>query len=152
MDITTTRPRDRCLRRPGFTLVEILIVVVILSILAALVVPKFVSAAGESRENSIKANLWRMRTQLELYKQEHDGYPSLANFEDQMTLASKADGSTAAIGTSGYPFGPYLPKIANNSETGTNTVTNGAVGTSAWYYDETPGDLLANHSAPARAW
>ena len=137
----------------GFTLVEVLIVVVILGIMAAIVVPQFLSAADDSRESAIKANLHRTRTQLEIYKEDHlNLYPTLAGIADQMTLASKPDGSTAPKGTPGFDFGPYLQTFPNNPSTNTNTVANGAVGTSAWYYDETTGDFHANDSAGSRAW
>lgn len=137
----------------GFTLVEILIVVSILGILAALVVPQFSSAADTSRENSAKVTIYRIRQQLELYKQQHAGqWPSLANFEAQMVQASNLDGDTAAPGTPGYPFGPYLQSLPDNPATNTNTVTGGEPGTSAWYYDPATGDFRANHSAEAREY
>mgnify|MGYP006268422347 CR=1 FL=1 len=132
---------------------EILIVVSILGILAALVVPQFSSAADTSRENSAKVTLYRIRQQLELYKQQHGGdWPSLANFEAQMVQATNAQGETAAPGTPGYPFGPYLQSMPDNPATSTSTVTDGAPGTSAWFYDPDTGDFRANHSAEARAF
>ncbi|MEM9346690.1 MAG: prepilin-type N-terminal cleavage/methylation domain-containing protein [Planctomycetota bacterium] len=140
-------------RRRAFTLVEILVVVVILGILAAIVVPQFSSAAEDTKESAVKQNLLRMRNQIELYRQEHNGsYPTLANFIDQMTLASDQTGATAAIGTPGYPLGPYLQKIPTNPYTDTVPISDGAAGTSAWYYDETTGHLAPNDSTERRAW
>lgn len=137
----------------GFTLVEILVVVVILGILAGIVLPQFSNATDESKESAMLGNLKQMRTQIELYRTEHDGsYPTLADFIDQMTLASDRDGATAAIGTAGYPLGPYLPRIPQNPYTDTVPIGDGAVGTSAWYYDETTGHIAPNDSADRRAW
>ena len=54
--------------KSGFTLVEILIVVVILGILAAIVIPQFTDASQEAKTNSDKSNLSALRSQLELWK------------------------------------------------------------------------------------
>lgn len=135
----------------AFTLVEILIVVVILGILAALVIPQFSSAAAMSRENSIRMDLHRMRAQIEIYRQQHNSTPpSLANFADQMTKSSTADGDTAEVGTSGYRFGPYIQSVPLNPTTNTRTVSEGAVGSSGWYYNETTGDFRANDSEASK--
>lgn len=144
--------------RRGFTLVEILIVVTILGILAAIVIPQYSNATDQSKENAVKANLFRVRQQIEVYRHEHnDAYPAFANFVDQMTLASNVNGDTAAVGTAGYPYGPYLPKLPANPFTDTDALSNtsiggGGVGSSAWFYDETNGDFAANSSATHREW
>ena len=141
-------PTRHGLNARAFTLVEILIVVVILGILAAMVIPQFSNAAESSKETALKQDLFRVREQIELYRQYHSGNPpTLTDFIDQMTLASDQDGNTAAPGTSGYPYGPYLPSIPRNPFTDTVPLGAGAVGTSAWYYDETTGHIAANDSA-----
>ncbi|MEM9415589.1 MAG: prepilin-type N-terminal cleavage/methylation domain-containing protein [Planctomycetota bacterium] len=151
-------PRPRSKQHQGlvgraFTLVEILIVVVILGILAAIVIPQFTTAAESSKESALKQDVFRFREQIELYKVHHNGEPpTLAGFIDQMTMATDADGNTAAPGTAGYPYGPYLPGIPRNPFTDTIPIGDGAIGTSAWYYDETTGAIHANDSAEHRAW
>ena len=136
---------------PGFTLLEVLIVVIILGLLAALVVPQFTSAAGGTRESSIRTNLFRVRSQIEIYKQQHGGsLPTLVNFINQMTKASNMKGETAEPGTNGFDFGPYIREIPINSNTSTNNVGNGQVGTSAWHYDEVTGNFHANDSDETR--
>ena len=57
----------------GFTLVEILIVVVILGILASIVVPQFVSATTEATKTHIQRNLQEISNQVEVYKGNHAG-------------------------------------------------------------------------------
>jgi len=139
--------------RRGFTLVEIMIVVILIALLAAMVLPQFVGAAAESRENSLKMNLFRIRTQIEVYREQHQGQnPSLANFEAQMTMASNEAGETAPVGTDGYRLGPYLRAVPPNPETGGKQIGGGEPGTSDWYYDETTGHFAANHDAEAREW
>ena len=64
-------------RKAGFTLVEILIVVIILGILAAIVIPQFTSASQDARKNSLTSQLQTLRSQIELYKLQHlDQLPS----------------------------------------------------------------------------
>lgn len=139
--------------RRGFTLVEILVVVVILGILAAIVVPQFSNAAEDSKSSALKQDMFRIRQQIELYANHHNGgYPTLANFIDQMTLVSDVNGNTAAIGTAGYNYGPYLPYIPRNPFTDTVPIGDGAVGTSAWYYDESTGHIAPNDSTEHRTW
>jgi len=142
-----TKPTPMHPGRSGFTLIEILVVVVILGILAAIVIPQFTSAAAESRDNSIKMSVHRISQQIEIYKQEHDGeLPSLANFAEQLTMATNSSGQAAAVGTSGYDLGPYIREVPINPKTGTNTVDDGEIGSSAWYYNETTGEFRANDS------
>lgn len=52
----------------GFTLVEILIVVVVIGILAAIVVPQFTDAASQARATSMHTQLISMRNQIEVYR------------------------------------------------------------------------------------
>src|SRR5262249_33090797 len=113
----------------------------ILGILAAIVVPQFSQASSDAQLNSLMSNLQVMRGQLELYKIQHNStYPTLANFTAEMTTKTNVDGST----TGSPSLGPYIQKVPNNPFTNTNTVTKGALGTSAWYYDDTNGQFTAN--------
>ena len=58
---------QRCARaRQAFTLIEILIVVVILGILAAMVIPQFVDVTDKAHEANVKAQLQTVRAQIEL--------------------------------------------------------------------------------------
>jgi len=62
-------------RRRGFTLIEILIVVVILGILAAIVIPQFSSASNEAAVSSVRSQLQTLRSQVELFRVQNNGYP-----------------------------------------------------------------------------
>ena len=132
-------------RRGAFTLVEILIVVVILGILAAIVVPQFSSAAQESRQSSMEQSIHRIRQQVEVYAAQHGGeYPTDAStFEAQMTEPTNAAGQ--APGANEQVFGPYIRDIPRNPFTGGITVGEGEPGESDWYYAQ--GEFRANDSA-----
>jgi general secretion pathway protein G len=60
----------------GFTLIEILVVVTILGILAALVVPQLMSYPDEARMTRAKQDIQALRTALDLYRMDNFGYPS----------------------------------------------------------------------------
>ncbi len=65
--------------KKAFTLVEVLIVVAILGILAAIVIPQFQSHSQEAKEAAAKDNLRILRNAIELYAAQHNdvapGYP-----------------------------------------------------------------------------
>ena len=114
-------------KKGGFTLVEILIVVIILGILAAIVIPQFTSASQDARKNSLTSQLQTIRSQIELYKLQHlDKLPPVLQAGTgwtDLTNQSKADMSTGA--TTAFPFGPYLQADPVNP---LNSVNQTAVG------------------------
>ncbi|UCC22677.1 MAG: prepilin-type N-terminal cleavage/methylation domain-containing protein [Planctomycetota bacterium] len=117
--------------KSGFTLVEILIVVVILGILAAIVIPQFTSASTEAKESALVSDLQSVRSQIELYKIHHnDNVPGTQGetFVVAMTSLTNQDG---VVDTSGgtdpaYRFGPYMREIPINPFNDLNTVSEGA--------------------------
>lgn len=60
----------------GFTLIEILVVVVILGILAAIVVPKFMSRPEQARLVKVKQDILAIQSALDLYKLDSGIYPT----------------------------------------------------------------------------
>jgi general secretion pathway protein G len=63
-------------RRVGFTLIEILVVVVILGILAGLVVPRIVDQPEKARQTKARMQIESLETALRLYKLDNGYYPS----------------------------------------------------------------------------
>ena len=146
-----TRTPDRA---AGFTLVELLIVVVILAILAAVVIPQINNASGEAKESALRASLATVRQAISLYRVQHNetypGQAGWAQFVTQLTTATLADG------TPGTKYGPYLRnEFPNNAVTGTATGTTVATmpasptGSEAWIYCTTDGQLRANLAGAA---
>ncbi|MBX3374404.1 MAG: prepilin-type N-terminal cleavage/methylation domain-containing protein [Phycisphaeraceae bacterium] len=69
----------------AFTLIEILIVVVILGILAAIVIPQFTSASEDAQASSVQSQLQTVRGQVELFRVQNGSYPDFnANGWDQL--------------------------------------------------------------------
>ncbi len=144
------------MRNAGFTLVEILIVVIILGILAAIVIPQFTEASNDARESALASDLQTVRSQNELYKVQHlERYPSVdedgaadtGNFVARMTGRTDQDGKINAAGV----FGPYLQKYPSNPfvTSGADAVTFGtadpAPGTgNGWYFNTSTGKFSAN--------
>src|SRR3954470_19742057 len=100
--------------RKGFTLIEILIVVIILGILAAIVIPQFTSASTEARQGNLKSQLQTLRSQIALYKLQHrDIPPTLTNFWTVMT--TKTDDTGAVNATAALnKYGPYYDAAVVN--------------------------------------
>jgi general secretion pathway protein G len=148
----------------GFTLVELLIVVVILGILAAIAIPQFANSSRDAQLTSLQTNLSVLRNAVEYYKFQHasrypgypagGGSPDPAAFVAQLTLASRPDGATAVVGTTGYDLGPYLKEaLPVNPVNGLATVKvlddatafpTAADGATGWIFKPLTGKLRAN--------
>jgi len=142
-------------RKSGFTLVEILIVVIILGILAAIVIPQFTNASQDARKNSLTSQLQTMRSQVELYKLQHlDQNPtglntagSIASTVAWAEMLVKTNNDQTTTGTPN--FGPYLQGAPANPLNGSSSVLvvtsdktlGGASGatTEGWIFNKTDG-------------
>ena len=112
-------------KKTGFTLVEILIVVIILGILAAIVIPQFTNASNDARQSSLASQLQTVRGQVELYKLQHtDQWPTDNKLITGTILWSMLTGTSNPDGTTPGNLGPYLQQAPTNplSPTATNTV------------------------------
>jgi general secretion pathway protein G len=146
------RPRNA----DAFTLVEILIVVVILGILAAIVVPQFSNASQTARENTMKDDLRYLRTQIGCYQAQHDSVaPGVkADFVSEMTMFTNDSGATQAAGDATHKFGPYLLSMPANPLNGLTTIklstdadlTTDVDGLTGWIYNASTQQIIANQT------
>ena len=139
------------MNRKAFTLVEILIVVIILGILAAIVIPQFSEASDDARLSSMVSDLQTVRCQLELYRVEHGIYPDGVDstaWVAQLTGKTMKDG-TAWDNTVGTDYGPYMQIFPTNPFNDLSDVAfGGAAGdnSTGWRFDSTTGKFAANDS------
>lgn len=118
-------------RQEGFTIVELLIVIVVIGILAALVITTFTGIQQRARNTERETDIKAMHGQVEAYYAENGYYPTLAVLVaplpglDAEALMAPGTGATevdaAAATTTKYQ---YNPTPANCDNTGTNLCTD----------------------------
>jgi prepilin-type N-terminal cleavage/methylation domain-containing protein len=126
--------------KKAFSLVELLIVVAVIGILAAMVVPKVQDYSKQAKEATAKENLLTLRAAIELYASQHNGIPpgypnnNVSNPPNQLTFilqlvrATNAAGAVGDRGMAGFAYGPYLSKWPNNPFNNVGAATMVGVG------------------------
>lgn len=149
--------------RRGFTLIELMIVIIVIAILALIVIPKLASASRKAKESSMRANLNMIRNALEQFQSDTGYYPN--TLESLVCAAADAvgyDGSATVAVTTTYK-GPYMRQqggIGTNNGIPRNpfitSATAETAGTAApssattpstaahWVYDKAAGKVWPN--------
>ncbi len=161
-------------RGRGFTLVELLIVVIILAILAGIVIPQFAASTDDANRAAYETNLANLRAVVELYRQQHGEYPGAnasgtvtcvngtnqtgaagtASLEQQLTLYTDQNGNACTgFDSTTFRFGPYLRDGLPSNPLGTSgavtVVSTGVLGlttsgTGGWRFDSVTGELIGD--------
>ncbi len=152
----------------AFSLLEILIVVAVLGILAAIVIPQMQGQSVAAKESAAKDTLHIWRTQIELYKMQHGGLApgykigftglrsdaSVGELVNQFAGTSTDKGVAVAsqTPTAPYLYGPYLKAIPKNPFNNLNTIEYvadsdtfaSANGSTGWLYKRATAEIRLN--------
>lgn len=133
-------------RRGGFTLVELVVVVLILGILAAIAAPKIINNSDKASDSSIAATLAAIRDAIELYKAERNG-----------KLPTAADGTAPTVTDFKNALDPYLRgtgfpivKVGGLNSSNVKISNTGPTVTGAgegWSYNYLTGEIIINSNA-----
>ncbi len=131
--------------RGGFTFVEFVIVAVIVTVLAATILPQCSSSSKEAKMSNLAFNLRSVRSQLEKYKEQHQGHfptaASSAEFATQIALYLEG----------GIPVNPFNGSATVAIIQG-NTPPAGPTGSNdGWQYSSAQGWFYPNDSEYFRA-
>jgi general secretion pathway protein G len=124
---------EKARRRRGFTLVELLVVIVVLAVLAAIVLPKFMNSSKRSKESALRSDLKILRNAVGLFQTDTLAYPKQLSDLAATAPPPKGldkDGNEVAI-IPGDWHGPYLQDAPNDPIGGaafTYSVAAGSVG------------------------
>ena len=89
--------------RGGFTLIEIMVVIVILAMLAALVGPRLMGRTDDAKVTDARVQIKNIETALKLYKLDNGSYPST-----EQGLSALVDKPTVGVIPKSYKEGGYL--------------------------------------------
>lgn len=123
--------------RRGFTLIELIVVVVVLGILAAVAAPKFTNQADQARENAAKQTLAVVRNALELHRTENGGYPAAAGVAAAVEVYIRGDFPGPGIGTKAAATGVFAT-TADPPTAAAGAATDG------WLYNAATGNIWIN--------
>jgi len=99
-------PAHSVRRSRGFTLIEIMVVIVILGVLAALVVPKVMSRPDEARVVAARQDIASLMQALKLYRLDNRRYPTT-----EQGLAALVSKPTLAPVPEGWKSGGYIERL-----------------------------------------
>lgn len=94
----------------GFTFIEIMVVVAILAILAALVVPRIMGRTDDAKRTAVKVQIRNIEGALQLYKLDNGVYPS-----SEQGLRALVEKPSVGVAPKKWKIGGYLPKLPEDA-------------------------------------
>jgi len=121
--------------KKGFTLIELMIVIGVISIITAIVIPRYSDTTSEAKVANVRSNLANLRTAIQMYQIKNEGYPDFEDNHDDLGDFS------------GFYSKSKLPETPSYSGMGeTNSVSSKRTDEGGWLYSKETGDLYANLS------
>jgi general secretion pathway protein G len=121
--------------RHGFTLVELLVVIVVLAVLAAIVLPRFMNSSRRSKESALRSDLKLLRNAVSLFNADTGTYPKLLTDLSSTTAPTTATakgldntGTETSYSPSDW-HGPYIQDLPKDPISGTDYTYSTASGT-----------------------
>ena len=139
--------------RPAFTLVEILIVVILLAIISSIVVPQYWDVTIQAATSNLKENLSKIRAHIQVYRNQHAGYPHGDRLAGQMTKCTDFQGNVVAARDDTHIYGPYIEQMPANPISNLRTVRHTSSAAErfsppgvdgGWWYNEVTGEFYAD--------
>ena len=128
----------------GFTLIELMIVVAIIGILAAIAIPKFADLVTKSKESAVKGSLGSIRSAISIYYSDTEGiFPTLSTTTNDGVSSSLTTGAKY-LKAMPYAQVPTPGNHTNNQgEYDRATVSDAGANTAIWWYAGS-GELYVN--------
>ena len=133
-----------CKLRRAFSLVELVVVVLIVGILAAVAAPKMFDTSTKARESATKASLSVVRNAIELYYSEHNVYPTAV----QLVEVTKV----SPDGMKNFIKGPFPVSSYGKKDASVLAGTAADSGTTGWVYDAATGSFWVNDTTNFSKW
>lgn len=90
----------------GFSLIEIMVVLAIMGLLAAIVAPNVMNALSEGKDKKVRADFTSLETALKMYKMDNGFYPT-----SEQGLEALVTAPTASPEPRSYPSEGYMPRL-----------------------------------------
>ena len=119
--------------KKGFTLIELMIVISIISMLSAIVIPKYSNVKSEAKVANVQANLSNLNTAIEMYKLKNGTYPELEGNQDSLGDFSNY------YSKSKMPDTPYFESGTENNDVSSERSDDGG-----WLYSIDEGEIYAD--------
>ncbi|WP_164104295.1 type II secretion system protein [Candidatus Laterigemmans baculatus] len=135
-------PIRRCQKR-GFTLIEMVVVVLILGIVAAVAVPKMFNTADTAGENATHQQLALLRTALEIYRSENNTYPPGVDLPAELGPYLRGPFPIPQVGSVRNQAGVAIDADADPDVAAAPSGSDGSDG-NGWVYKPANGDIILN--------